>query len=179
MFYMIIGFLAVDLFFVGICLYIKALYDELIYMLRQVDEHKASADERELQISNCINFHIDILGYSFNDKDFFNLIFKNFNVRFIEWANRILNSVIFIQFTYSLLTIVTCIMSGTYVRNYIINASISDIFINVSCVFSLASQIWVSLYRILCALPVSCSSFAGQVPWSWKRLILWICFDIS
>lgn len=65
MFFMIIGFLAVDLFFVGICLYIKALYDELIYMLKQVDEHRTSTDERELQISNCINFHTDILGYSF------------------------------------------------------------------------------------------------------------------
>lgn len=65
MFFMIIGFLAVDLFFVGICLYIKALYDELIYMLKQVDEHRASADERDLKISNCINFHIDILRYNF------------------------------------------------------------------------------------------------------------------
>lgn len=61
MFIMIIGFLAVDLFFVGICLYIKALYDELIYMLKQVDEHQTSAGERKLQICSCINFHIDIL----------------------------------------------------------------------------------------------------------------------
>lgn len=72
-----------------------------------------------------------------------------------------------------MLTIVTCIMSGTYVIAFEI-VTIYDIFNNISFVFSLALLTWVLLYPILCALPESCSFFAGLAPWCWMRLGLYI-----
>lgn len=65
MFIMIGGFVMADSCFVGICLYIVALYNELKYMMREVDANRIPGHTtRDIQLKKCVRFHGDILKYT-------------------------------------------------------------------------------------------------------------------
>lgn len=64
MFIMIGGFVMADACFVGICLYIVAMYEELKYMLNAADDDEAGANRRQIQLNKCVQFHGDILQWA-------------------------------------------------------------------------------------------------------------------
>lgn len=59
----VIMYLAKNFLFFGVCLYMVALYEELMQQLRRIDDDDGDGDRRLHRILHCIRMHKRIIGY--------------------------------------------------------------------------------------------------------------------
>lgn len=113
-------FLCIDFLFVSVSWYIVAMYNELQSILKELKVTRfEKVNLRRNVLCQSLQFHTDILRYFLNIEISRNLIIFFPLFRFIEAGNKIFNEIIFVQFAYSLLTLVTLVFISNYVTAHI------------------------------------------------------------